>query len=128
MGLFSRREAAIDGQVVIRVPFALEGLVQFTLDEREKGGPVMWNASFVPNLIDEVADSLEGNVQQLAYQGVETLKKYVPSASVGGLNVQIDESGDEPTVVIWGDVNFLASEWDKIKTQAAKGDMFVPRR
>jgi len=126
MGMFSRRETPITGQVIILVPFELKGMVTFTLDERDKG-PVVWFASFVPNLLTEVADSLEGNVQQLAFQGVETLKKYVPSATVGGLNVRIDESGDEPEVAIWGDVNFLASEWDQLKAQVSKGAMFAPR-
>jgi hypothetical protein len=99
----------------------------FTLDERSNGA-VLWYSAYVPNLLTEVADSLEGNVQQFAFQGVETLKKYVPSASVGKLNVQIDETGDKPVVAIWGEVNFLASEWDQIKTQVSKGEIFVPRR
>lgn len=127
MGLFSRREVAVTGQVVIRVPFEMEGLVQFTLDERTNGA-VLWYSAFVPNLLREVADSLEGNVQQFTSKGVETLKKYVPSTSVGSLNVQIDETGDKPEVVIWGEINFLASEWDQIKTQVSRGEIFVPRR
>lgn len=115
MGLFSRRETPITGNVTMVVPYEPAGVVRFSLDERADG-PMIWDVSWVELVSDsEVADSLEGNLQMLVKKGVNLLQDRIPSAEVSTLKVKLDDSGAEPEVHVWGEITYLASEWDAIK-------------
>lgn len=128
MGWFSRRETPITGDVTIVVPLELAGVVRFSLDERADGG-MLWDASWMELISDsEVADSLEGNVQMLVNKGVNLLQDKIPSAEVSNLMVKLDDSGAKPEVHVWGETTFLASEWDAIKLEASRGQMYAPKR
>lgn len=126
MGWFSRRETPITGNVTIIVPWELAGLVKFSLDERADGG-MLWEGSWVELVsVSEVADSFEDNLQMLVDKGVDLLKDRIPSAEVSTLKAKIDDSGATPEVHVWGEVTFLASEWDAIKREGSRGQWYAP--
>lgn len=123
MGWFSRRETPITGNVTIIVPWEPAGLVMFSLDDRVDGA-MIWEGSWVELASDsEVSDSFEGIRQMLVKKGVNLLQDRIPSAEVSDLMVKLDDSGAKPEVHIWGEITFLASEWDAIKLEASRGQM-----
>jgi hypothetical protein len=119
VGLFSRRETPVTEELVLRVEFAPEGKVIYSL---EKGTPNRrWMLKYARHPKITGNQSMEEMVWILVQDGMDLIRKDIPSFEPGQLQVQLEDTflgssspeGTGKELLAFGNVQYLKSEWER---------------
>jgi hypothetical protein len=120
VGMFGQREAPITGAFTMSVEVAASGVVMFSLGEEDREGHRSWHYSredHAAELLD-APDGIQGTANAFVRSGMKLVERLVPSIQVSELAVRIDDNvlpgATGKSVVAWGRVAYLASEWNRI--------------
>lgn len=128
MGFFSRREAPTTSRLVARVdtnaaPGADHLTMTYTLDRPEDGGR-LWIHRFLDGLLSGGPTNGDDLIYAIMRRCCEVIEAQIPSITFDKLTAQADGTD----LVITGDAHYLASELDRLRAEASKGQIYSPRQ